>query len=230
MNRLQKHPSPPLWLLAAVHLVLFAAGLGGSAALAHGAVFPSPFDAGAASAYFGAHADAVRVAGFFLAGSAVPLGLFAATAASRLTFFGAEVAGVTIALFGGIAASLMLLSSGLCMWGLGQLGAEAVPQAVRALHLLAFATGGPGFSMMFGLLVLGVSLAGVLAVSGSRRLPRWLLWFGLVLGVVAELSSLSLLSNTAAFLLPLVRFPGFVWLIAVGVTMPTARVPRKPEA
>jgi hypothetical protein len=89
---------------------------------------------------------------------------------------------------------------------------------VRVLHVLAFATGGPGFAVTFGLLVLGVSLAGGL----TRRLPGWLMWFGLALGVVAELSSLSLLSNTAAVLLPLTRFPGLIWLVSVAVCLPAA--------
>jgi hypothetical protein len=83
--------------------------------LARGAVFPSPFDPELARAYFEQHGPAVRVASFFLFGSAIPLGLFAATTASRLRFLGVDVAGVTIALYGGIAASLMLLLSGLCM-------------------------------------------------------------------------------------------------------------------
>jgi hypothetical protein len=219
MNHPVKHPSPPLLLVSAVHLALFIAGLAASTAIAGGEVFPSPFDPERARQYFLAHADAMRVGGFFLFGSAVPLGLFAATATSRLSFLGVRVAGVNIALFGGIGASLMLLISGLCLWGLAAPGMGASPEASRLLHLLAFATGGPGFAVTFGLLVLGVSLAGGI----TRHLPRWLMWLGIAIGVVAELSSLSLLSNPAAFLLPLARFPGLVWLIAVSVCLPAAR-------
>jgi hypothetical protein len=219
MNHLVKHPSPPLLLLGAIHLALFIAGLAVSAALAGGAVFPSPFDPERAREYFLAHAGAVRVGSFFVFGSGVPLGLFAATATSRLAFLGVRVAGVNIAFLGGVGASLMLLLSGLCMWGLGQPGTAALPEAARLLHLLAFAAGGPGFAVTFGLLVLGVSLAGGL----TRRLPRWLMWLGVAIGVVAELSSASLLWNTAAFLLPLARFPGLIWLISVGVCLPAAR-------
>jgi hypothetical protein len=219
MNQPVKHPSPPLPLLAAVHLTLFIAGFAASAALAGGQVFPSPFEPERASGYFLAHADAVRVAGFFLFGSAVPLGLFAATAASRLAFFGVRAAGVNIAFLGGIGAALMLMVSALCMWGLGVPGTAALPEATRLLHLLAFASGGPGFAAMFGLLVLGVSLAGGI----GRHLPRWLMWFGIAIGVVAELSSLTLLLNGAAFLLPVTRFPGLIWLIATGVCLPAAR-------
>jgi len=219
MNQPLKHPSPPLPLIAGVHVALFIAGLAVSTALARGAVFPSPFDPRQAADYFATHGAAVRVGSFFLFGSAVPLGLFAATVTSRLTFFGVRVAGVSIAAFGGFAASALLLVSGLCMWALGQPGMGAMPEAVRVLHVLAFATGGPGFAVTFGLLVLGVSLAGGL----TRRLPRWLMWFGLALGVVAQLSSLSLLSNGAAVLLPLTRFPGLIWLVSVGVCLPAGR-------
>lgn len=219
MNRARKHPSPPLLLLALVHLALFVAGLGGSVALAGGAALPSPFDPDRARDYFEAHAMAVRVASFFLFGSAVPLGLFAATASSRLTFLGVRAAGVGIASFGGVGASLMLSLSGLCLWVLGQPGFGQLPEASRALHLLAFATGGPGFAVTFGVLVLGLSLAGGL----TRRLPRWLMWFGVAIGVLGELSSLSLLLRSVAILLPLTRFPGLVWLVAVGATLPVAR-------
>ncbi|HTV21185.1 MAG TPA: hypothetical protein VMG12_21010 [Polyangiaceae bacterium] len=219
MNQPVKHPSPPLPLLAGVHLALFMAGLAVSTALAGGAVFPSPFDPVHAAGYFAAHASAVEVASFFLFGSAVPLGLFAATASSRLAFFGVRVAGVNIAAFGGYGAALMLLLSGSCMWALGQPGVGALPEAVRVLHLLAFATGGPGFAVTFGLLVLGVSLAGGL----TRHLPRWLMGSGLAIGVIAELSSLSLLSQSAAVLLPLTRFPGLIWLVSVAVCLPAAR-------
>ena len=225
MNQLVKHPSPPLPLLAGVHLLLFIAGLAVTTALAGGAVFPSPFEPARAAGYFAEHASAVRVGSFFLFGSAVPLGLFAATVTSRLTFFGVRVAGVSIAAFGGFAAAAMLLLSGLCTWALGQPGVGAMPDAVRVLHVLAFATGGPGFAVTFGLLVLGVSLAGGL----TRRLPRWLMGFGLALGVTAQLSSLSLLSNAAAVLLPLTRFPGLIWLVCVALCLPGSRE-RQPAA
>jgi hypothetical protein len=219
MNHPVKHPSPPLLLLALIHVVLFGAGLAVSTALAGGATFPSPFEPERAREYFAAHAAAVRVGGFFLFGSAVPLGLFAATATSRLTFLGVRVAGVSIASFGGVGASLMLLLSGLCLWALGQPGTAQLAEAARLLHLLTFATGGPGFTAMFGLLVLGVSLAGGL----TGRVPRWLMRFGIAIGVLGELSSLSLLASEAAILLPLTRFPGLIWLVWVGATLPGSR-------
>lgn len=219
MNHPAKHPSPPLLAVSLIHLALFSAGLAAMTALAGGEIFPSPFDAERARGYFAAHASAVRVGSFFLFGSGMALGVFAATASSRLAFLGVRAAGASIALLGGVGASLCLLVSGLCLWALGQPGTAALPEALRVLHLLAFASGGPGFAATFGLLVLGVSLAG--GLGGS--LPRWLMWLGVAIGVSAELSSLTLLSNAALPLVPLARFSGLVWLICVGALLPVSR-------
>jgi hypothetical protein len=227
MNHAVKHPSPPLLPVSLIHLALFAASLVLNAVLSGGAFFPSPFAPDVAQAHFSAHPAAALVAGFFVFCSAIPLGLFAATVTSRLQFFGVRVAGVNIASFGGTGAALALGFSGLCMWALGQPGVALQAGATRALHLLAFAAGGPGFAVMFGLLALGVSLAGGL----SRLLPRWVMGLGVVLGILGELASLSVLWSPAAILLPLVRFPGLVWLVSVGACLPSTRQPaREPEA
>jgi hypothetical protein len=41
---------------------------------------------------------------------------------------------------------------------------------------------------------------------------------GLILAACAELSTLSLLTYSATFLLPVVRFGSYVWMIATGFT------------
>jgi hypothetical protein len=51
----------------------------------------------------------------------------------------------------------------------------------------------------------------------------------LILAACGELSWLSLEIPGAAFLIPLTRFPGFVWMIAVGFTLPAARAKGNPE-
>jgi hypothetical protein len=48
---------------------------------------------------------------------------------------------------------------------------------------------------------------------------------GLVLAVVGELSALSLIVPRALFLIPLTRFPGFIWLIAAGFALAGHRAP-----
>jgi hypothetical protein len=216
-----RHRGPSLVAVASVYTALFLASLVVSTALA-GEHFPSPFQPEALSlAYFARHADAVRVGAFLQFGAAIPLGIFAATVVSRLRFLGVNVAGGFIALFGGLGASIFLAISALVEWVLSQLGGTAVEAAVRALHLLAFATGGTGHVVMAGLLVAGVSVAGGL----SKLLPRWLMWFGLVVAALAELASLSLVFVPATFLLPLARFSAFVWMIGVGVLLPKTRTP-----
>jgi hypothetical protein len=54
-------------------------------------------------------------------------------------------------------------------------------------------------------------------------IPRWLVVFGLALAVIGELSALSLVLPQALFLIPLTRFPGFVWLIAAGFALPKGK-------
>jgi hypothetical protein len=224
MNRLEtgdlRHPSPPLLLVAIIYTVLFVGSLALSIAMAGGVHYPSPFGPPVdALRYFADHADAVRVAAFLHFGSAIPLGIFTATAVSRLRFLGVQAAGTNIALFGGIGASLMLMLSALVSWVLSQSGAAALGPTLHALHLFAFAAGGPGHVVALGLLVAGVSISGGV----PRLLPRWVMWFGLTIAALAELSTLSLLSPALLPLLPAARFLAFVWLIAVGAQLPAQR-------
>ena len=81
---------------------------------------------------------------------------------------------------------------------------------------LQFAFGGPGFAVPLGLFLAGVSISAGL----TRRIPRWLMWFGLILAVIGELSWFSMVVPAALFLIPLTRFPAFVWLIAAGFLLP----------
>ncbi len=64
-------------------------------------------------------------------------------------------------------------------------------------------------------------MAGVSVPSAvTKLLPKWLVVFGLFLAVCGELSWLNLIFPKALFLIPLTRFPGFVWLIATGFILP----------
>jgi hypothetical protein len=223
-----RHRGPSMLAVGTVHTLLFVASVVGSIALAGGEHFPSPFQPEMLSSlYFAQHADAVRLGAFLQFGAAVPLGIFTATAVSRLRFLGVDVAaGTTIALFGGFSASTMLALSGLVSWVLSWSGIGAATSTVRALHVLSFAMGGPGCIVPLGLLIAGLSLTAGLA----RRVPRWLMWFGLVVAGIAELSALSLIVPAAVYLLPLARFPGLVWIICLGALLPKARAGRGGEA
>jgi hypothetical protein len=46
--------------------------------------------------------------------------------------------------------------------------------------------------------------------------------FWLVVAGLGGLSGLSIVFPAAVFLIPLTRFPGFVWMIAVGLALPNA--------
>lgn len=64
-------------------------------------------------------------------------------------------------------------------------------------------------------------MAGVpVTAAAYRLLPKWIVMLGLALAVSGELSWINLLTPKALFLVPLTRFPGFVWLIAAGFALP----------
>jgi hypothetical protein len=220
-NHSDRHAGPPLLPVAVVHVLLFMAGLLAVTAFAGGDRFPSPFEPEEVIRhFFSVHAAQVHVQAFLLFGAAIPLGIFTATTVSRLQFLGVRAAGELIALYGGFGASLALAVSGVGSWTLSILGARAVSgNLIQALHLLTFAAGGPAAVVFLGLFVAGVSVSGGLA----RLIPRWVAWLGVVVALIAELSSLVLLFPGVAPLLPLARFPGLVWLIAVGASLPKSR-------
>jgi len=96
---------------------------------------------------------------------------------------------------------------------------------VRALHDLAFVTGGPWRAAGLGLL-----LAGVAVSSGDHRLlSRPVLFAGFVLAVLCELATLTL-ALPAAYLIPLRRFGGLAWLIVAGLHLPVRRAHRGTAA
>ena len=220
-----RHRGPSLLAVAIVFVSLFVASLVTVAVMTGGGHLPSPFEP-AATTFFSDHADAVRWSAFLQFGAAVPLAIFTATVTSRLRFLSTEVAGHTIAAVGGTLAASMSALSALLQWVLAHPGVASSEGVVRGFHLLAFATGGPGFVVPFGLLVAGVSVSGGLA----RKLPRWVMWFGLVIAALAEVSSLTIATPAAAYLLPAARLPALVWLIVVGAILPGARSARpQPE-
>src|SRR5215475_2308546 len=218
------HRGPALGALGVVFVSLFAASLVVTGVMTGGAHFPTPYEPVAlAQDYFSRYANVIRIAAFLQFGAAIPLGLFTATVTSRLKFLGIRVAGVDIALFGGFAASIFLALSAGAGWVLSQPGMATEASALRAIQLLGFVTGGPGHVVTLGLLLAGVSVPSAFA----KLIPRWLVWLGLIVAAICELSALSLVFPKAGILLPLGRFPAFIWLIGAGFTMPKSR--GKPE-
>ncbi len=213
---LKKHHGPHLGILAIVTVTLFVSSLIVSGVLTKGASFPRPdWPEDLIRNYFIRFGPVIRICSFLLFSSAIPLGIFTAAVTSRLKFQGINAAGVNIALFGGFAASILLVISGLTSWVLSQPEIAMAGSPIRAFQLFGFATGGIGHDVAFGLLMAGVSVT-----SGFARLiPKWLVWLGIITAVLAELSSLSLVFPGLYFFIPLGRFPGFIWMIGVGFSL-----------
>jgi hypothetical protein len=211
-----RYPGPPLLPVALAHIGVFIAGLIAAGMLSHGAKMAFPFEpVDAAVQYISQARSAVQASSFFQFAAAIPLGIFTAAVVSKSQFLGVKAAGSWIALFGGFAASFMMMLSGLCGWVVSSPGMAQWPGAIRTLQLLMFATGGPGVVAGLGLLMAGISIT----ASFYRLLPRWLVWLGIALAVASELSSLTLLTWKVSLLLPIGRYLGFIWLIGVAVTL-----------
>jgi hypothetical protein len=214
----RRHPSPNLGALAIVFTVLFCAGLYPVTYFGGQPSFPLPWASPEAVISFLQlrHAAAVFCA-FMHFGSTIPLGIFTATIVSRLEFFGVRAAGAKIALFGGFATAFFTMASSLVLWTMTNPGVAQDASLTAALHFLNFALGGPGYSVPLALLMAGVSVP----LLFYRLVPRWIPVFGLILAAFGALSWLTIEFRQALPLIPLTRFPGFVWMIAVGFALPS---------
>lgn len=159
-------------------------------------------------------------------GSAVPLGIFAATVYARQLRLGVRVPGPAIGFFGGIIAAVFLMLSGLITWLLGRSEVVADTALAQTLAFLAYLTGGVGFVVGLGLLVAGIAVPSLIL----GFMPRWLAWAGLVIAALSELSFLSMVLEPLQFLLPVGRFGGLVWLVAAGFLLPRRRAAANQEA
>jgi hypothetical protein len=212
-----RHRGPHLGALAIVYTALFNAGLYPVTIFADKTHFPGPWEPGdVIVSYFQTHPVPVLICLFLQFGAMIPLAIFTATIVSRLRFLGARAAGPYIALFGGFATVFNAMAGAFILWVMVHPGIAQDAVLLRALYYLSYAFGGPGFSVPMGLLLAGVSVTALFL----KLLPRWVVGLGLVLAVCGELSWLNLILPKALFLIPLVRFPGFVWLIATGFLLP----------
>jgi hypothetical protein len=212
-----KHAGPPLWLLASLYVVLFNAGLFPVTAMAGLPYWPGPWEAPAVIvSYFQTHATPVLTCIFLQIGASVCLGLFTAVVVSRMQFLGVRAAGTYIALFGGFLTVFNGMAAGFATWTLIHPAVAQTPSILLGLYYFAYALGGPGFSIPMGLLMAGVSVSSAF----KHLLPKWVVILGLVLAAAGELSVLHLIFPKLLFLIPLTRFPGFVWIVAVGFAMP----------
>ena len=215
-----KHPSPPLWLLAILYTLLFNAGLFPVTMFGGMPYWPGPWESPTViTHFFQTQQPRVLSCIFLQMGATICLGLFTAVAVSRLRFLGVRAAGATIALFGGFLTAFNGIAAGLAIWTLLRPVVNADAPLVLALNYFSYALGGPGFSVPMGLLMAGISVSAGL----TKLIPRWVMVLGLFLAACGELSIFHILSPQMLFLIPLTRFPGFIWIIAVGVTLPRSR-------
>ena len=212
-----RHRGPHLGAVATIFTALFLAGLYPVTMFGGAPYFPGPGEsASTIVSFFQARPSAVLLCAFFHFGAAIALGIFTASVVSQLRFLGARVAGTYIALFGGLATAFNMVASSSVLWVMARPGIPQDATLVQALYYLQYVFGGPGFSVPLGLLMAGVSIPSAF----MKLLPKWLVVFGLFLAVCGELSWLNLVFPKTLFLIPLTRFPGFVWLIATGFLLP----------
>jgi hypothetical protein len=154
----------------------------------------------------------VLLCAFFQFGSAIPLGLLVVNVVNRLRFLGVKAAGTYIALFGGLLTAFNVALSALFEWVMANPGIAEDTSVIRSLYYIVFAVGGVGYSVPLGIFFAGVSVT----AGFTKLLPKWLVVFGILLAVCGELSWLSMVFPKLIFLIPLTRFPGFIWLIIAG--------------
>lgn len=202
-------------------LVLLLGGLAVGVAL--GGVMPLPYGPAApVLEYLRSQHLAVHISAVAAFGSSVPLGIYAATASTRLRQLGVTAPGATIALAGGVLAAGSLGLAGLLAWALSQPDVAADAALARALYFLVFLTGGPGHIVWLGLLVAGLAVPGL--ILGLLRRP--VAWAGLVIAALSELTTLVLVWPGLAPILPLARITALVWLVLAGAGLPLSRTRR----
>jgi hypothetical protein len=208
---------PHAGYVALTYVVLFCAGLFPVTAFGGSPYFPPPTaPVSDMVTFFSTRPTAVLLCAFLQFGAAIPLGIFAATIASQLQFLGVRAAGTSIALYGGIATSIGMMVNSSYLWTMTYPDIAREPALLHALYRISFGIGGPGFSVPFGIFIAGVAVTAGL----TKLIPRWLMWFGIAIAVCGEVSWFDMVNGKFLPLIPLTRFPGFLWTILVGFRLP----------
>jgi hypothetical protein len=217
----KKHKGPPLGYVALTFTLLFCTGLSFVISLKGiPPYFPGPWESAATIVrYFQNHPHDVLLCAFLQFCSSIPLGIFTATVASRLIFLGSTAAGNNITLFGGFLTVFNLALSSMLMWVMAYPDIAADENIIRTLYYAVFIIGGVGYSVPMGLLIAGISVTSWF----MKTLPKWLAISGIVLALIGEASSFYMVSPKLLFLIPLTRFPGFIWLIIIGFKLPKSK-------
>ncbi|MFL0238539.1 hypothetical protein [Mycobacterium sp. SMC-17] len=223
-SRAPQQSGPPPWLLGTISLGLLLCGVISGVAL--GGTPPLPYQNSAAvQDYFRAHSSSAQVGAVFVFGASVPLLIYAATVSARLRQLGVTAPGATIALAGGVLAAGGLGLSSLLLWTLSRPEIITDGPLINALYYLVFLTGGVAHVVMLGLLTAGIAVPALIL----QLVPRPVAWAGLGIAAAAELTTLVLIWPPAAPLLPIARFSGLIWLVAVAVLLPKRRAARNRQ-
>jgi hypothetical protein len=224
IHRDHRYRGPHPGIVAIVFVILFMASLLLFPLLSNGSGFPSPFgNIENIRQLLLNYPQALKINAFLQFAAAVPLGIFTAAVVTRIRSLGVNVAGLAIAQFGGIAASILISISSLLSWILCQEGIVNDVTIVQLLRLAGFATGGIGHIVPLGLLLAGVSVPCLL----GKYTPAWIARLGIILAVLAELSILGFVYKPVFILLPIVRFGSYIWMIAIGFSL--VKINRRKE-
>lgn len=203
-----------------LHFLFFLASLVAIPILAPGSKIPNPFgnDADVKSFLLRA-SSAIRVSDFLQLASALCLAAASALLAKILPDQGDREASRWLILSGGSGAAILLALSALFSWAMVAPRAPDPGPALHTLQFLPFLFGGPGWAGFFAIFLVGIA-------AGTREaLPRWLRRTGYFLGFVSAAATAVLLSIIFSPCLPIARFLGFLWLIAISVCLkPSTRI------
>jgi hypothetical protein len=207
-----------LTIAAVVFAGLFLVGTAGYA-IAGLSSYPSPLSATTAEVerYFRDTRDATRLNALVQLAATVPLLAYGAIAGNRLRAIGDRSAAPVIAVAAATLSAACLALAAIGQWALSRPHTlQEGGTLLRALQDLAFMAGGPAHVVSLGALVAAVSVS----ASASRCLPRWIVALGGLVAILSALSILTLYFDVAAWLLPVARFPSFVWLLVTAIALP----------
>ena len=193
-----------------LHALLFVASLVAIPIMAPGSKIPNPFTNDAtARAFFLSAATAIRVSAFLQLASALCLGIACALLGTLASIPKLKVLPTVLIVSGGCGATIMQALSALFSWAIASPGSADLGPALHAFQFVPFLLGGPGWAGFFAIFTAGVTI-GI-----GDHLPRWLRSSGYLLSFISAAATLVLVSIVFSPCLPLARFPGFLWLIAV---------------
>ncbi|MEV6029359.1 hypothetical protein [Streptomyces sp. NPDC052036] len=158
--------------------------------------------------------DLFRILGLLQGLSALALLAFVPRLTEFVRRYGSDTRAGVVRAMATVAGTLLLLSAS-TNWVLAQISSSAELSTYRAISDLSFITGaGPAVAAL-GMAIFLVATTG----RASHTLPAWVAWSGMVIGVASVLSMSSLIAEGGSVFIPVGRFLGFVWVVALSVLL-----------